>query len=548
MDGKAFGLLLLPMKIRIKIYSYCGLIRYCPIDLNIESIRQRWAADDMDTRRTPDSHHCQYSRIRSATGRFELEAHLPSGLECFCPSLPQQLLRVSRGMHLEAETVLYGMNQFKVSKHFGGDNLRVLRTLNPRVWSLLSSLHISLAEFPPFEWSFRLFHDYETFDIQHETGQQTLQKWIAVCNDLLSHAVPHQLKFSLSCNVKDIATAQAIVAPLDSLPPMSELSISLAGDPERKEIQEVARQVVSCSRQIEREGGTNTATSRLSSLSWSSLPKELRLDILGRTDLVDYFFLDQTYYLSTRRHGFEIYDGELQPRGRQCCYNCTPTLATCTCSAVHAGASNSCTCPRVPAAIISVSKDMSADATEIFFSRNLFIFSGDFAANTFFMQHRWEHNITAKSYIRMLDLEISLEQRWYMQDPNSSTANDWATLVANVASLLYLPKLWLSIDARGSLSDLVHLDDCDWRTTLPALFGPLYKHLSGQRRPEKFHVFLRWDTEEEGKVEKAIMGREYDSVAEGKLMPQERQPVYPRCHELDRHYSRFDWTYAPDRL
>lgn len=152
MDSKSFTLLLLPINIRIKIYSYCGLIRPCPIDLNIESVRQRWSAHDLATRLMSclKVHHCQYLEMRLTIGKIEFDSGLPSGLECFCPSLPHQLLRVSRAMHLEAETVLYGMNHFKVSRPWPGDNLKVLRGLNRRVWSLLSSLRISLSEVPPF--------------------------------------------------------------------------------------------------------------------------------------------------------------------------------------------------------------------------------------------------------------------------------------------------------------------------------------------------------------------------------------------------------------
>lgn len=549
MDGKSFALLLLPITIRIKIYSYCGLIRSCPIDLNVESVPQRWSAHDLTTRYIGrlKVHHCQYSEMRSTTGSTEFDNDLPSGLECFCPSLPYQLLRVSRAMHLEAETVLYGMNQFKVSRHLPGDNLKILRVLNQRVWSLLSSLHISLSEVPPCTWSTRKY-DYETIDIQDVAGHQTLQEWVAICRDILSHAPTHQLKFSLSCNVRDIGTAREIVAPLNGLPPMSELSICLAVDPKQRKIQEVAREVISRLRQTETQKEPKTVASRSSSLSWTSLPKELRLDILSRTDLVDDYFLampQHSHYYTTRRHGFEIKAAKLLPRGTQCCYNCTPTLSTCTCTPIHAAFSTSCTCATVPAAVFSVSKAMNADATVTFFSRNRFILSGDFAANTHFIQCTLPSNVTTARYIRMIDLEISFTQLYDMRDPYGRTAKDWATLVACVASLLHLPKLWLSIDAGGFRDNLDFLNndgnyDYSWiRTAYAALFAPLYVHLSGERRPEKFHVFLCWWTEEEGKVEKKLMGGKYESEAEGKVVWRMRQPRFPHSAKMSRYHTRY---------
>ena len=549
MDGKTVTLLLLPIKIRIKIYSYCGLIRPCPIDLNIESVRQRWSAHDLATRYMGGLkiHYCQYTMIRSTTGSSHFDPDLPPGLECFCPSLPHQLLRVSRAMHLEAETVLYGMNQFKVSRYLPGDNLKVLRALNPRVWLLLSSLHISLSEVPPSIPVIRK-HECETIDIHGMAGWQTLQKWVAVCQDILSHVPAHWLRFSLSCNVKDIGTAREIVAPLSGLPPMSELSICLAADPTRREIQEIARDAISRLTQREMQMEPKTAAPRSSSPCWTSLPKELRLDILSRTDLVDHFHLAKpsySHYYHNRRHGFEIKAGELLPRTKHCCHNCTPTLATCTCTPIHAAFSTSCTCAIVPASLFSVSRDMSADATLTFFSRNRFILSGDFAANTHFVQCILAHNVIAISCIRRLDLEISYQQLYDMQDPNSDAANDWATLVASVASLLQMPRLWLSIDAGGFRDSLEFLNnnghhDYSWiHTAYAALFAPLYVHLSNNRRPEKFHIFLCWFTEEEAKAEKEVMGGEYDSVAEGKVVWRVRHPAFPHSVEMSKFHTRY---------
>lgn len=132
-----------------------------------------------------------------------------------------------------------------------------------------------------------------------------------------------------------------------------------------------------------------------------------------------------------------------------------------------------------------------------------------------------------------------------MQDPNSDAANDWATLLASVASLLQMPKLWLSIDAGGFRDSFEFLNnnghhDYSWiRTAYTTLFGPLYVHLSKDRRPEKFHVFLCWFTEEEAKAEKEVMGGEYDSVAEGKVVWRVRQPAFPHSVEMSKFHTRY---------
>ena len=546
-------LLLLPIHVRKQIYLYCGLIRPCPIDLNIESVRKRWAADDRATRDLSTyyrKHHCQYDLMRRTTyydGTIAFDTDLPPGLECFCPSLPHQLLRVCRAMHVEIETVLYGMNQFKASRHLPGDNLKVLGTLSPRVWSLLSSLHISLSEIPPYTMSLRTYQ-YDTINVQGLVGHLSLQKWVAVCKDILSQASPYHLKLSLSCNATDIETAQKLVAPLDGLPPLNELAVCLAVDPKQRGILEVAKDTIWRSRQKATQKEPNSTTSSSSSISWTSLPREIRLDILSRTDLVDYFFLSiprYSYCGTARRHGFEIVAGKLQPRGTRCCYDCTPTLSTCTCTHMHAALSTSCTCTTLPTALFYVSKNMNADATVTFFSRNRFILSGDFRENTSLIRALSARNDAVLKSIRMLDLEISWEQLYSMLDPNSSMANDWAELVACMASSLHLPKLWLSIDAGQCRDELDVFDlhghhDYSWmHKVYSALFDPLCVHLRGHRPPEKFHVFLCWWTEEEGRVEKAVMGEEYESVAEGKVPWRVRDPRYPHSAKMSRKCARY---------
>ena len=540
MSGSRPTLLSLPVKVRVKIYRYCGLIRPCPIDLSVEAIRQQWSAHDLATRKSRclKVHHCQYQMMRSTVSQT-FDPDLPPGLECFCPSLPHQLLRVSKAIHWEIETVLYGMNQFKVSRHSPGDNLEVLSKLNPRIWQLLSSLHISLSEIPPFILGSPA-HIGETFDSRSAEGAKILQKWEAVCHSILYQVPSQQLKFSLSCHVSDVETARAVVAPLTELQAPANTSICLAVSPEEREIKEIARGAVSQSTRMQ----PKTSASQLETLSWTSLPKELRLDILSRTDLVDYPFPPHPFY-TRQRHGFEIESGTLLARGTECCNNCTPTLATCACAPIHAAYSASCTCPMVPAALFRVSKQMNQEATVILFSKNRFILSGDFAANTMFIKSKLACDSGAASYIRKLDLEISMGQLYEMRHPESEAARHWDALVTSVASSLHVPKLWLSIDAGIFRDRMVHLNndgdyDYGWlRASYATLTKPLHDNMSEQSRPEKFHVFLSWWFEEEEKMEKGLMGQQYESASEGKLAWRKRHPNFPHSAEMGRWYYRY---------
>ena len=539
--GSLPTLLLLPIDVRVKIYKYCGLIRLCPIDLNIKAIRQQWSAHDLATRKSTCFmvHHCQYQMMLATTGMKTFDSDLPPGLECFCPSLPHQLLRVSKAIHWETETVLYGMNQFKISRYLPDDSLEVLSKLNPRIWQLLSSLHISLSDFPPSIWGIPM-RNLKVFDCRSVEGVKMLQTWEAVCHSILFQVPSQQLKFSLSCNVSDVETARAVVAPLTKLQATANTSICLASSTEEGEIKGIARDAVAQSTLTR----SQTPASHPKTLSWTSLPQELRLDILSRTDLVDHPFPPRPF-ITNQRHGFEIKSGNLLARGTECCNDCTPTLATCSCAPIRAAYSASCTCSTVPAALFSVSKQMNHKATMILFSKNRFILSGNFAANTTFIKSKLACDSGAARYIRKLDLEISIGPLYEMQNPESDAARDWDALIATIASSLHMPKLWLSIDAGTFRDRMIHLNnegdfDYSWlRASYATLMKPLHAHMSGQSRPEKFHVFLSWWEEEEEKMEKALMGPQYESVPEGKLAWKARDPRFPHSAEMGKRYWRY---------
>ncbi len=140
-------LLLLPVYVRIRIYRLCGLTRPCPIDLNFEGVRQRWISiARATTTRFIDTREC---RCRSQQYRRSFDDSLPPGLECFCPPIPFQLLRVSHAIHDGVASILYRENQFKVSRQrndLPDHHLMKLWALSPKVWGLMKSLHINLTE------------------------------------------------------------------------------------------------------------------------------------------------------------------------------------------------------------------------------------------------------------------------------------------------------------------------------------------------------------------------------------------------------------------
>lgn len=524
----------LPIHIRIKIHRLCGLIRLCPIDLNFENVRQRWISIHRARQSIiPRSHRCRFPR-RHAPG-LNFDTNLPEGLDCFCPPIPLQLLSVCQAFHDEAENVLYTRNQFKSLRHedeLTDHPLKILWTLSPRVWTMIRSLHIGLTHIDRSHECVRSdAPPMETIDARNVYGSRTIAAWMAFCENVLCQVPTGSMKFGLSCNIDDPETALRLVKSMNGLPPMAEAAMHLSADPARKDLTRIARKAVRGLTATQTKARAPTVT-----LSWDLLPREIQLVILGFTDLIDYYS-SPNLIAPLRRDGFEVAAGKLLSRVGQCCNDCVPTRSLCNCASICAASSTTCPCPAVPIELFLVNRAMHADAKEIFFSRNRFILQGDFAAS-----QRWLCNLPTMvaRHLRMIDLELSFQQLYDMHRPNSTAVRDWENLIACIASLLLLPRLWLSVDA-GNFSHLMeHMNndgdhDFAWlHTSYANLFEPLYQHLGGAR-PRKFHMFLcRW-VHYESTVEKIVMGLDYDSGLEGKIPARTRNDRYP--HSAQRAWK-----------
>lgn len=316
---------------------------------------------------------------------------------------------------------------------------------------------------------------------------------------------------------------------------MAELAICLGADPDDKALKGVARRAALWLTAKDRE----SETQQISSRSWNGLPKEIRLDILSRTNLVDRYWSSNKNG-PLRRDGFQIESGKLVLRAQVCCQSCSSTLSICSCPTLQAAFSTTCICPAVPGALLRVSKLLYSESTEVFFSRNRFIISGDFAATRRFLL---DLPPVVVPHLRIVDLEISFRQLHDMRNSDSQTAWDWEELVASVASLLQLPKLWLSIDA-GDMREVILAtddqgaeDDAWLHTSYTKIFNPLYQHLRGAGL-RKFHVFLCWWPHYEALAEREVMGSGYESSTEGKPSWIERMPSYPHVDQLRRERRR----------
>ena len=213
-----------------------------------------------------------------------------------------------------------------------------------------------------------------------------------------------------------------------------------------------------------------------------------------------------------------------------------------------------------PRALFYVSRGMSDDACEVFFSRNRFILQGDMAGSRRFLENLTE---SAARRIRKLDLKLSFDDVAKMGDqlhtiPYAERREcAWHGLIRTIRERLDLSRLWLSVD---TCMIRTHLLDCQGHFFEFENYGflneawyQIFAPMRQLRMPisgglNKFHVFLAWDSMYESLAEKEIMGPTYDSAEEGKLPRHLRD--YNEPHEVlqeEHHQWRHEETHVTPR-
>ena len=322
----------------------------------------------------------------------------------------------------------------------------------------------------------------------------------------------------------------AIVNPLRTLPTLKHCAVRLYptfGQETSTMLGSVAKSVAL--------GLTNAARTPQKPFPFMRLPKEIRYQILGMTDLVTPW--DVTQWES---HGMVINTGRLSLRPSRCCGECMDYLATgCNCEARGCAYATTCRCYHFPHALFRLNKQLCHDSRKIFYSRNRFVFCGHVLKTLAFLQTRTPE---ALSSIRRLDLQF-----WVVHGGDTAVPvhsyKEWQTLIAFIATHLNLPNLSLSVDA-GSMWDDFHsnpkgyaIEDEDYMWQLD-IYQRFTKPLRQLRGLKSFHVFLSCCNEYEIETEKEVMGLEYDSSLDGKIPPEERWPQFPHGVPDDRTLQR----------
>lgn len=520
----------LPYNVRHRIYTLAGLVRFCPIDLNREGLRNVWHS-------SPQQSLCFYY-CRRFHGRFYGSESVTI---CDCPRLPCSLLFVSRAISCEVVSILYSENKFTICQN-GSWGFKPLKNMGRRALTSLRSLTIRLSDcsciygfstfpqrqIPPCHTLCETqgLHD-RPIDGKKMQDKALLQAWHnIIAHSLAPYLSPGFVSLSVIGDCKNSDTARQVIVPLSQLPLLKSCSIRL-GQNTNWELYNLAK------RQTDR---LTSPPGFIRKSSHFHLPEEITEKILSYTDLVAPFDLE---WMPSK--GFVPFD---------CCKKCTDTMYSCCCPSHHAAYSSTCTCWRLPIAILLTNRTLYRIATALFFSRNRFVFFlGDGVTDRWnayqipklqmsplrqFIEALPRYSCLHIRHITLTFSDFMLQS--FLQDERKLAGLKEALKVLGLK--LNLPKLTLVLDIDDESPYLTPLSS---KTDLLRAYENLTQLFIVVRKVRKFFVFLEprgYSQDYASILEKIVMGGKYDGAANGKLH-ETRQRCYDG-YSLERSVLRPD--------
>ncbi|PSS10877.1 hypothetical protein M430DRAFT_180225 [Amorphotheca resinae ATCC 22711] len=424
----------LPLQARLKIYSYSGWLRPCPIEL--VTLEPYHGAPS-----SRQAVHTECLYIQRKTGcHISIDRERP---DCVCAKLPTQLLFVSRAIHAETFSIFYGQNKFVLRAQVA-DDLTPLRELSIHALSAMTSLLIRLKCWPcprGHEESrpdglFCLTCGTPTLlgtaalSSTDQTGRDLVREWGTLCRYLSSAISPGQLRFTFICDVEDLDTGRQVIEPLLGLPTLKQCNIRL-GRQRNYQLSALAQET-----SLRMMGLLGP---KLDPFPFGRLPRELRLYILGFTHL------GRRGYRADGDNHLRIQGSKLAcqtdgPLRKSCCRQCTETLIDCCCPNRRASYSRDCDCRLFPFELALVNRQFHQDAMEVLFSQNCFDFFQDPEETISFLSRLPKG---ALSYIRRVQFQISEDEVVHWDEWDYS--RKWDRLITFVKDNLELSRLSIVI-------------------------------------------------------------------------------------------------------
>lgn len=263
---------------------------------------------------------------------------------CDHAPLPVHLLRVCKLFRSEGALVMYGENAFSLNCYDRRTRLDFFG-LSDRAVAAMRRLHVVyLPDRNPIAW------------LREAEFERFQRPWEEVCRDLEARITPGQLRLSLECYPRDIATHKRVLAPLSSLPQLRHLHLNM-GDLNNRRAERISAAVArpllanpSCSNNNKDEP-----------FPFNRLPMELKQLVVSHTSLVAFpsAVKNRKRRLAGAR-GIHIVDGRPHPARGLCCGTCDEAYIWCFCSNRGGDGkfSSSCSCARLSAGLFATSRTM----------------------------------------------------------------------------------------------------------------------------------------------------------------------------------------------
>ncbi|KAF2737673.1 hypothetical protein EJ04DRAFT_574410 [Polyplosphaeria fusca] len=429
----------LPYPIRRKIYDYTNPVGNL-IDLNYTNLKvyPRDCYPDKFWTCCRTCSHFDYSvRSIEIDGTFVWEADYDedacsmSWTECACVQPPFSLVFTSKQISREVLDLIYRGNAWRVSQA-GPNGLRGLYTIPSTSLSKIKSLSIRLGEDVVFQhdpYPYKHPNIPAPISIGTKVGRDAVAQWDVLVKRLAHAMEPEQLELSLTFVTIDLDSARAILKPMEQLLPLAECGI-WAAVLSRREYRELVsavpiHQESPLRDQLRYCAQGRTLTDLLASTAkkrihrfqehqrgfrFADLPKELRLQILEKTDLVSAKPIqwhpkksekkphkcnclatlggeiwEETgcvcdlakwpdYLLTFEEYNEEYNDNFYSwlPTANTCCGRCKPDdeFHVCFCPQGKFGFSTTCRCRASRHSLFSVSRQVRQDTIQTYYSRN----------------------------------------------------------------------------------------------------------------------------------------------------------------------------------
>ena len=333
------------------------------------------------------------------------------------------LLLSCRALYVEASALMFSSNRFVI--HYSHKrSLQPLRNLTPLSLASLASLKIVLNQASchhrresesqgkccdkPLEldWTdtsechcLRQYKTHHSAPIEgsHSISGLMLDDWLWTAEYLSSRISPRALELSLVCDLdqREIDFARKVVTPLSSFPELRECHIRLCRSPNAELAQVAEHAVQQACHRLE----PLSPPSLLSSLHLLNLPQELRIHILGYTDLVTprkevlWTRLERGYHYPFRGCSGAFYETCPPTHHHGCQFSgCHHQICVndnyvsycssigCFCRLRHAAFSSTCRCWAPPTPLFLICHTLAQDAKFVFFSANRFVISDTLAS------------------------------------------------------------------------------------------------------------------------------------------------------------------------